>query len=260
MRIKDFLLKIGQEVQEQKDYILFLTLLTIYFPLFVTYRISFLILFLVGIVDFFYTRLKKKLKQKEKYSVPIFERIFALFPYVLMFFTLMSNLTNEAIFLFNFDSEELNKLTSIVFIKLIFPGLQAFHSIIGRGTGLESLFSFYFEFYYVGRNKLGFSYFIRYHYVFAMLMTQLFSFVCSIFRNFKGYNANNFPGLVESFGVTLFICFFMLICFGVINTIQGKQPILPFFDLSVQYQIGIREREDESLIDLKIDMEQDEEE
>jgi len=257
MEIKTFLSKI---LQEQKDYIIFLTLLIIYFPLFITYRISFLILVLVGIVDFLNTRLKKTLKQKEKYSVPIFERIFALFPYVLMFFTLMSNLTNEAIFLFNFDSEGLDKLVAIVFIKLIFPGLEAFHSIIGRGSGLSNFFSFYFEFYYVGRNKQAFSYFIRYQYVFAMLMTQVFSFICSMYRIFKGYNGNNFPGLVESFGVTLFICFLILICFGVINTLLGKQPILPFFDLSVQYQIGIREREDESLIDPKMDTEQDEEE
>ena len=257
MGIRDFLLKI---LQEQKDYIVLLTLLIIYFPLFNAYKISFLILFLVGIVDFFNTRLKKKLKQKEKYYVPIFERIFALFPYVLMFFTLISSLTKEAILIFDLDSPGVDNLMSIIFIKLIYPGLHGFQSIIGRGTGLENLFSFYFEFYYVGRNKQGFSYFIRYHYVFAMLMTQAFTFICSMFRTFKGYNIDNFPSLVEIFGVTLFICFFILICFAVIKTFQGKQPILPFFDLSVQYQIGIREKEDESLIDLKTDLKQDEEE
>jgi hypothetical protein len=257
MGIRDFLLKI---LQEQKDYIVLLTLLIIYFPLFNAYKISFLILFLVGIVDFFNTRLKKKLKQKEKYYVPIFERIFALFPYVLMFFTLISSLTKEAILIFDLESAGFDNLMSIIFIKLIYPGLDGFQSIIGRGTGLENLFSFYFEFYYVGRNKQGFSYFIRYQYVFAMLMSQAFSFTCSMFRIFKGYNIDNFPKLVETFGTTLFICFFILICFGVINTLQGKQPILPFFDLSVQYQIGIREKEDESLIDLKIDLKQDEEE
>jgi len=63
MEIKTFLLKI---LQEQKDYIIFLTLLIIYFPLFITYRISFLILVLVGIVDFLNTRLKKKIKAKRK--------------------------------------------------------------------------------------------------------------------------------------------------------------------------------------------------
>ena len=257
MEIRNFLLKI---IKEQKDYILFLTLLIIYFPLFIAYKISFLILFLVGIVDFFDNRLKKKLKQKEKYFVPFFERIFALFPYVLMFFTLMSNLTDEAVYLFSFNSEGLDKFVALVFVKLIFPGLDAFQSIIGRAAGLENLFSFYFEFYYVGRNKQGFTYFIRYQYVFVMLMTQAFNFICSIFRNFKAYNVKNFPVLVESFGMILFMAFLMVICFGVSNTLQGKQPILPFFDLSVQYQIGIREKEDESLIDPKIDIKQNQDE
>lgn len=257
MEVKNFLVKI---LQEQKDYVVLLTLLIIYFPLFSAYKISFLILFLVGIVDFFNTRLKKKLKQKEKYYVPIFERIFALFPYVLMFFTLISGLTKEAIQIFDLESSGPQNPASIIFIKLIYPGLVGFQSIIGRGTGVENLFSFYFEFYYVGRNKQSFSYFVRYQYVFAMLMSQAFNFACSMFRTFKWYNADNFPKLVESFGVTLFICFFLVICYGVINTVEGKQPILPFLDLSVQYQIGIREKEDESLVGLKIDPEEDEEE
>jgi hypothetical protein len=175
-----------------------------------------------------------------------------------MFFTLMSNLLSEALFLSNSDSPKSEDFMVLVFINLIFPGLYAFQSVaLG---GLANLFSFYFEFYYVGRNKKGFSYFIRYHFVFAMLMTQAFNFLCLMFRIFKGYNQDNFPGLVQIFGSTLFIVFLILIFFSVFKTLQGEQPILPFFDLSVQYHIGIREREDESVIDLENDENEDKEE
>lgn len=246
--MKKTIAEIKRKFLKQKDLIIVFIWVLIYYPVCSISPIPMLLIF-IGILDFLcnkyidnYNKIFKN--QKEEFFIPIFERIFCFFPYFLMLFTLANT-----ILIFIMEYPNMRNMQDLMDL-VILPMVDTQKSGIGRLFGIEGLFSFYFSFYYIGRDKDKFSYFIRYNHVLSLLIGQTLNFIFALINILKKYGGVDVIPLCQSLTLTLCLIFFLFICFALIQTSLGKQPILPFFDLATQYQVGIREREDESVIDI----------
>lgn len=237
-------------IRKHQNIVMPLACFIIYFPVFEAYKNAFLILFLISILDFSYHNFKKQLKKKEKYSVPFYERIFCLFPYFIMFFFLIRSSYQYSFLWLNLSLGISLSTVNYFFTILIKPGIMAFTQIIGQKSGLDALFLFYFEYFYIARNKTIFSYFIRYNFVFSILLTQVLGFVYSCFLLWKKYHLSTaYTDFNNYIGTNIFGLFLSLILYGLIMTFLGKQPIIPFLDEAIEFHIGSRKLQDEALIE-----------
>lgn len=238
------------QIRKQQNIVMPLAWFIIYFPLLTAYQNAFLILVLSATLNFSYHYFKKQLKKKEKYSVPLYDQIFCIFPYFIMFFFLINSSYQYSFLWFNLNLGLSLPTVNNLFKIFLKPGIMAFKQIIGHKQGIDSLFLFYFQYFYVARNKTIFSYFVRYNFVYCILLTQLIGFVDSCFSVWKKYHLSiDYTDFNSYVGTNIFGLFLCLILYGLIMTFIGKQPILPFLDEAIEFHIGSRKLQDESLID-----------
>jgi hypothetical protein len=176
--------------------------------------------------------------QKKKNSVTITQRLFAIIPYVFFLVEMTYSLIDSCMLFIEagFPKESVQQF----FAHFVYPILSTYSALPGLKMGIFGWFIFYFDYYYVGRNKETFSHFVRYHYVQSMLFTSLYSFICHLYYLWVKRNPlaeiNDFLG----FNIFSFFLFINLIC--IISALIGKETQITFMDEAIQYHIGPRKK------------------
>jgi hypothetical protein len=131
---------------------------------------------------------------------------------------------------------------------LIKPIIITVSSITSSQGGLVGLGIFLLFFYGVGRNKTKFKFFIRYHYIQAILLYAMFGFQFHIYALFTERSAAT--SLMEFIGITLYSVNLSILILGISATILGRETNFPFIHDAIQYHTGRKEDEGKGFLDL----------
>jgi hypothetical protein len=180
-------------------------------------------------------QIQNKLKNKN-HIVTLSQRFFAILPY-LLFLVEMTYSFIDSCMLF-IQSILPHDFVQVFFASYVWPILLAYSNLPGLKLGIFGWFIFYFDYYYVGRNKEKFSHFVRYHFMQSMLFTSLYSFVTHLYFLWVKRNPlaeiNDFLG----FNIYSFFLFINLIC--ICSAFIGKETKITFMDEAILYHIGPR--------------------
>jgi hypothetical protein len=175
--------------------------------------------------------------KNKKDALNILERFFAIIPYIFFIIELSYSLVDSCLLFFKstFSIED----ARVVWTSYVYPILFTYSKLPGLKSGLFGLFLFYFNYIYVGRNKLKYSHFVRYHYVQAMLTNSFLAFILHSFYLFLKYN----PGfeLKAFIGFNIYAFFVALNLFYIFSALLGKETKITFLDDAIIYHIGPRD-------------------
>jgi hypothetical protein len=175
-------------------------------------------------------------KKKKKGFIGIFERFFSIIPY-LLFIVEMSYTLVDFLMIFvqsMVAQEDLRQFCA----SYIFPVLTLYAKLPGLTNGLFGFFIFYFNYFYIARNKLKYSHFLRYHYTQSMLANCVYSLVTHLFFIFLKYN--KLSDLKDFMGFNIYAFFLFVNVIFIFSALFGKETKIPFLDEAVLYHIGPR--------------------
>ena len=175
--------------------------------------------------------------KNKKDSLIILERSFAIIPYIFCIVEISYSLVDSCLLFVKttFSIED----AKTVWANYVYPILFTYSKLPGLKSGLFGLFLFYFNYIYVGRNKLKYSHFVRYHYVQAILTNSCLAFILHTFYLFLKYN----PGfeLTEFMAFNIYSFFVALNLFYIFSALSGKETKITFIDDAIIYHIGPRD-------------------
>ncbi len=178
----------------------------------------------------------------KKNSVTISQRLFAIFPYLLFIVEMTYSLIDSCMLFI--EAVIPKDIVQHFFSSYIFPILFLYSSLPGLKMGIFGWFIFYFDYYYVGRNKEKFSHFVRYHFVQSMLFSSLYSFVCHFY--FLWIKRNPLAEINDFIGFNIFSFFLLISIICILSALIGKETKITFMDEAIQYHIGLRKNNTDS--------------
>lgn len=187
-------------------------------------------------------RFANKLKKLE--IVTPSERLFSLLPY----FWLWLEFTNTYFdYVLDFLEGWLTPEQKIQVIEFCTNLFTTYTDLPGTKLGIPGYGLFFLFYFGIGRNKEKFSFFIRYHYVSCILTAGLFSFFSHLF--FLWVKHNPTTEITNFFGSTTYSLLFLIIAFGAISVILGRETNIPFIHQAIFYHTGKREDDGSSKLD-----------
>ena len=175
--------------------------------------------------------------KNKKGSIIILERFFAIIPYLFFIVEISYSLVDSCM-LFIKSTFSIDDV-KVVWANYIYPILFTYSKLPGLKSGLFGLFLFYFNYIYVGRNKLKFSHFVRYHYVQSMVTNSFLAFVIHTFYLFIKYNPNS--ELKSFIGFNIYVFFVALNLIFIFSALLGRETKIIFLDDAIVYHIGPRD-------------------
>jgi hypothetical protein len=175
--------------------------------------------------------------KNKKGSIVILERFFAIIPYLFFIVEISYSLVDSCM-LFIRSTFSIDDV-KIVWTSFVYPVLFTYSKLPGLKSGIFGLFLFYFNYIYVGRNKLKYSHFVRYHYVQSMVTNSFLAFIIHTFYLFIKYNPHSeFKAFI---GFNIYIFFIALNLIFIVSALLGKETKITFLDDAIIYHIGPRE-------------------
>jgi len=124
--------------------------------------------------------------------------------------------------------------------ELIMPTVITYRKLMEKRGEYLFYFEYFFNFFYVARNSAQFTYFTRYHYMYAYLVKVIIVATTSILPKWHAVEHSTF--IKNRITTDIVLILFLFIGYGLINLSFGKQPKLIFFDKSIEYHIGKRKK------------------
>ena len=182
-------------------------------------------------------RIQKKSKIKGD-IIPLSDRIFALVPYILFLIEITNIMSSSCVTFLNLSFSP--EVSFFIGYKIINPIIDAMASLPGFKAGLLNQFFFYFNFYYIGRNRSKFSYFVRYFFVQSLSVTTVFIFTINLYGLIIKYGLD--PFYKEALGVYIYAVYLLLTVIFMIYALLGKEPKFPALHPSILYHVGLKEK------------------
>jgi hypothetical protein len=165
-------------------------------------------------------------------------RLFSLLPYFWVWFELVANYFDVlTIFL-----EDLTPVFQKQFVALINPWLQMFTNLPGSSLGISNYLIFILFFFGIGRNRSTFQFFIRYHFIQAILFSVLIGFETHLFTMLLKV-VSTVPEIWSFFGFLIFFCNSIFLVWSALCVLLGRETNFLFFDEAIQYHTGKKEDE-----------------
>jgi len=166
-------------------------------------------------------------------------RLFTLLPYFWVWLELAANYFDVIlIFLEDHISPDLQKQI----VDLINPWLQMFINLPGSSLGISNYLIFILFFFGVGRNRDTFQFFIRYHFVQAILFSVVIGFETHLFTILLKLTTDT-PEIWSFFGSLIFFSNSIFLVCSALYVFFGRETNFPFFNGAIQYHTGRKEDE-----------------
>jgi len=180
----------------------------------------------------------QNLLKNKKPIVSISERLFAITPYILSIIEMTHSLIDSCMLFI--QAVVPKDFVEQFFRNYLSPILITYSNLPGFKQGMLGFFIFYFGYYYVGRNKDQFSFFIRYHFVQSLSFNFIYQFICHLY--FLWVKRNPFSEVNDFIGFNIYSFFLFVNLIGIIFAIIGKETKITFLDEAIQYHIGPRKK------------------
>jgi hypothetical protein len=196
-----------------------------------------LLLFFICFLIFFFIiiGIYKQNKTNEEF-VPMGERFFVLLPYLWFLLEMTYSMLDSCAVCLKlvFSKDD----ASFIIYEIIGPCLAIYLAIPGIKFGLVNNFVYYFNYFYIGRNKIKFSFFTRYFYMQSLAISSLFSLIMHIYYLSIKYGLD--PVLRQFLGLNIYALFFTATIIIIIFAIWGKEPTIPGMHSSILYHVGLK--------------------
>jgi large-conductance mechanosensitive channel len=191
-----------------------------------------------------YVNFRKRKKSKTG-VITIVERFFACLAYFWVGLEMTSMYLELAI---DFLKRVIPTASTNDIYSVIGPVIQWYtQEIPGAKYGIIGYMLFILFFYGIGRNRNKFKFFIRYHFIQAVLLLALFGFQGHIY--FFWSERNNLTQLVEFVGITIYSIVLSTLSLTTISAILGVETKIPFVHDAIQFHTGRKEDQDKGLLD-----------
>jgi hypothetical protein len=171
-------------------------------------------------------------------KVSLRERLFSLLPYLWFLAEIILSLRDDAALFVNGYFPD--TVSRPIIKDFLIPFSDAFYHIPEGMNFAMSNYMFYVKYFYVGRSRNKFTYFVRYYYMQSILMGSFFSFTIHCFQFLPRYGIES--EYISLIGLFIFTVYFFSTLYVMAYIIIGKQNKFPFMDESIQYHIGRRKR------------------
>lgn len=182
-------------------------------------------------------------KEQRRYSVTLLDRLFATIPYLWLTVEMSISYFDYCLE-FCLDLLPIDKIIGP--FQIITSILEGYQKIPGVSSGVTGYALFFLFFYGIGRNKTSWKFFIRYHFIQAILFAALFGFQGHLF--FLWANHNPLEELVNFIGVSLYSFILLVASISLISVWIGKETSFPFLHGAIQYHTGRKEDEGKGLL------------
>ena len=187
----------------------------------------------------------RKRKKSKTGVVTIIERFFACLAYFWVALEMTSMYLEFAI---EFFKRMLPTLSTNDIYSAIGPFIQWYTTQLpGAKYGVIGYLLFILFFYGIGRNRNRFKFFIRYHYIQAVLLLALFGFQGHIF--FFWSERNDLTQVIEFVGLTIYSIVLSTLSLTTLSAILGVETKIPFVHDSIQFHTGRKEDENKGFLD-----------
>ena len=166
-------------------------------------------------------------------------RFFSLLPYFWVWLELAANYFDVLlIFLEDFISPVFQEQI----VALINPWLQMFSNLPGSSLGISNYLIFILFFFGIGRNRDTFRFFIRYHFVQAILFSVVIGFETHLFTILLKLTTN-IPEIWSFFGSLIFLGNSIFLVWSALCVFLGRETNFSFFNEAIQFYTGRKEDE-----------------
>tara|TARA_B110000093_G_scaffold75004_1_gene81568 strand:+ start:87 stop:986 length:900 start_codon:yes stop_codon:yes gene_type:complete len=135
------------------------------------------------------------------------------------------------------------------FIVLTGPYFDMYTNLPGTKLGILGLLVFFLFFYGIGRNKDIFKFFIRYHFVQAVLFSALFSVQGHLFFLLIKLDTGLYTNFSNFLGTTFYLFDLVILVCCSFSAIIGIETYFPFMHDAIQYHSGRKEDEYKGLLE-----------
>jgi len=172
-------------------------------------------------------------------------RLFTLVPY---FWVWLELTTNYFDVLFIFLEDHISNSFQEKVTTLLNPLFQTFLNLPGSSLGISNYLIFILFFFGIGRNRDTFQYFVRYHFVQAILFSVILGFETHLFTIVLKLTTNT-PEIWSFFGSLIFFMNSIFLVWSALCVFFGHETNFPFFDGAIQYHTGRKEDENVDPLD-----------